>query len=194
MKIGFVGTGRMGNPISQSLLKAGFQLMVADVNKEAYQNLIAMGAKAGASPFEVGQQAELVMTSLPKDEIVQEVIAGPNGILEGAKPGSIILDLSTTSPQTIRQIGREAARRGIDFLDTPVSGGVRKAKNGTLSIMAGGDKRVFEKVKFVLERIGKNIFQLYFFHAFADSLQVRHKELAHGFIFLCTIARIHLFR
>lgn len=132
--------------------------MVLDANQQAYKNLSEKGARVAKSVLEVGQQSELVMTSLPRDEIVQEVIAGPNGVMMGAKPGTIIIDLSTTAPQTIRQIGQEAVKRGIDFLDGPVSGGVTKARAGTLSVMVGGEKRVFEKVKSVLEKIGKNIF------------------------------------
>jgi 3-hydroxyisobutyrate dehydrogenase-like beta-hydroxyacid dehydrogenase len=157
-KIGVVGTGRMGNPISMNLLKAGFKLIVMDVNREAFRNLIAMGAEAAESPLEVGQRAELIITSLPKNEIVQEVIAGPQGILAGAKAGAIVIDMSTTSPMTTRAIGKEATKRGVDFLDAPVSGMVKGAREGTLNIMVGGERTVFEKVRFVLEKIGKGIF------------------------------------
>ena len=158
-QIGFVGTGRMGNPMSQNLLKAGFQLTVLDARKEAFQNLVNMGAKAAGTLLEVAQGADLVITSLPRSEIVQEVIAGPKGILEGAKPGTIVIDMSTTFPQTIRKIGQEAAKKGVDFLDAPVSGGVKGARQGTLSIMVGGDPKVLEKAKSVLEKIG-NIFHV----------------------------------
>jgi 3-hydroxyisobutyrate dehydrogenase-like beta-hydroxyacid dehydrogenase len=150
----------MGNPMSQCLIKAGFQLIVLDAKKETYQNLIAMGAKAAESLREVGQWAELIITSLPRNEIVQEVIAGQQGILAGAKAGTIVIDMSTTSPQTTRFVGQEAAKKGVDFLDAPVSGGVKEARQGTQSIMVGGEERVFEKVKSVLEKMGKNIFHV----------------------------------
>jgi 2-hydroxymethylglutarate dehydrogenase len=158
MRIGFVGTGRIGNPICQNLIRAGFELQVLDVNPEAYRNLIPLKARIASSLREVGQNADIIMTSLPSDEIVKEVIVGQWGILESVKPGCVVLDLSTTSPQTIRGIGAEAAKRGIPFLDSPVSGGVRKAKSATLSIMVGGEKTVFEQVKPVLEKIARNVY------------------------------------
>jgi 2-hydroxymethylglutarate dehydrogenase len=156
-KIGFVGTGRMGNEFSQRLIQAGYEVVVFDVKKEAYKNLITMGAKAAESACEVGQHCELTFTSLPRSEIVQEVIAGPQGILADSKAGSIVVDLSTTLPQTTIFIGKEAAKKGIDFLDAPVSGGVKGVRQGTLSIMVGGEEKVFAKVKPILEKIGKNI-------------------------------------
>jgi 2-hydroxymethylglutarate dehydrogenase len=159
MKIGFIGTGRMGNAVCLNLLKAGFRLTVIDINKESYKNLVAMGAYAAESLSEMGQQSELIMTSLPKDEILQEVIVGENGILTGVNPGTIIIDIGTSSPRTARLIGEKAALKGVDFLDAPVSaGGVEGAKQGTLSIMVGGKRSIFEKVKFVLEKMGNKIF------------------------------------
>ncbi len=159
-KIGFVGTGRMGNPLSQSLIRAGYKVVVLDARKETYQNLIDMGAEAAETPQEVGQRSEIIFTSLPRSEIVQEVIAGQQGILEGAKVGSIVVDLSTTLPKTTLFLGQEAAKKRIDFLDAPVSGGVKGARQKTLSIMVGGEERVFAKVKPVLEKMGKNIFHM----------------------------------
>jgi 2-hydroxymethylglutarate dehydrogenase len=159
MKIGFVGTGRMGNAVCLNLLKAGFQLTVNDVNKESYKNLVAVGARATESLSEMSQQSELIMTSLPKDEIMQEVIGGENGIIAGVNPGTIVIDIGTSSPKTTRLIGERAALKGVDFLDAPVSaGGVEGAKQGTLSIMVGGKRSVFEKVKFVFENMGNKIF------------------------------------
>jgi len=158
MKIGVVGTGRMGNLFSQNLLKAGFQIVVMDVNKTAFQNLITMGAEAADSPMEIGERTELVITSLPKNEIVQEVITGTKGILEGAKPGNILIDMSTTFPLTTRWIGKEASKKGVHFLDAPVSGGPKGAREGTLAIMVGGERKVFEKIRSVLEKIGNKIF------------------------------------
>lgn len=160
IKIGVVGTGHMGNPISQNLIKAGFQLIVMDTNKEALQNLIEMGAKAADSPMDVGKQADFVITSLPKSEIVQQVITGNGGILEGTKAGSVIIDMSTISPLTARLLGEAASKRGVYFLEAPVSGGAKGARQGTLSIMVGGEKKVFEKVVFIFEKIGKHIFHV----------------------------------
>lgn len=158
MKIGVVGTGRMGNLFSQNLLKAGFQIVVMDVNKTAFQNLITMGAEAADSPMEIGERTELVITSLPKNEIVQEVITGTKGILEGAKTGTIVIDMSTTFPLTTRWIGKEASKKGVHFLDAPVSGGPKGAREGTLAIMVGGERKVFEKIRSVLEKIGNKVF------------------------------------
>lgn len=158
MKIGVIGTGRMGNLFSQNLLKAGFKIVVMDVNKAAYQNLIGLGAEAAESPAEVGERTDLIITSLPRNEIVQEVITGTKGILEGAKPGTIIIDMSTTFPLTTRWIGKEASKKGVHFLDAPVSGGPKGAREGTLAIMVGGERKVFEKVESVLEKIGNNVF------------------------------------
>jgi 3-hydroxyisobutyrate dehydrogenase-like beta-hydroxyacid dehydrogenase len=160
MKIGVIGTGRMGNLFSQNLLKAGFELTILDVNKAAYKNLTAMGAEHAESPMEVGQRAELIITSLPKNEIVQEVITGPRGILEGAKAGKIIIDMSTTFPLTTRWIGQEALKKGVDFLDAPVSGGPAGARNATLAIMVGGEKKAFERARPVLEKLGSKIFHV----------------------------------
>ncbi len=158
MKIGFVGTGRMGNAVCLNLLKAGFHLTVMDINKDSYKNLVAMGAHATESLREMGQQSELIMTSLPKDEILQEVVVGENGILTGINPGTIFIDIGTSSPKTTRLIGEKTALKGVEILDAPVSGGVEGAKQGILSIMVGGKRSVFEKVKFVLEKIGNKIY------------------------------------
>jgi len=158
MKIGIVGTGRMGNLFSQNLIKAGLQIVVMDVNKAAYQNLIELGAEAARSPAEVGERAELIITSLPKNEIVQEVITGKGGVLEGAKPGKILVDMSTTFPLTTRWIGKEASEKGVNFLDAPVSGGPKGAREGTLAIMVGGDRKIFQKAKSILQKIGSRVF------------------------------------
>jgi len=158
MKIGIVGTGRMGNLFSQNLIKAGLQIVVMDVNEAAYQNLIELGAEAARSPAEVGERAELIITSLPKNEIVQEVITGKGGVLEGAKPGKILVDMSTTFPLTTRWIGKEASEKGVNFLDAPVSGGPKGAREGTLAIMVGGDRKIFQKAKSILQKIGSRVF------------------------------------
>jgi len=158
MKIGVVGTGRMGNLFSQNLIKAGLQVVVMDVNKAAYENLIGLGAEAARSPAKVAEKAELIITSLPKNEIVQEVITGKEGILEGARPGKILVDMSTTFPLTTRRIGKEASEKGVSFLDAPVSGGPKGAREGTLAIMVGGDRKVFEKARPILEKIGSRVF------------------------------------
>jgi 3-hydroxyisobutyrate dehydrogenase len=148
----------MGNLFSQNLIKAGLQIVVMDVNKAAYENLIGLGAEAAYSPAEVGERTELIITSLPKNEIVQEVITGKEGILQGAKPGNILIDMSTTFPLTTRWLGKEASKKGVNFLDAPVSGGPKGAREGTLAIMVGGERNVFEKARPVLEKIGSRVF------------------------------------
>ncbi len=158
MRIGIVGTGRMGNIFSQNLIKAGLQIVVMDVNQAAYQNLIELGAEAAQSPAEVGAKTELIITSLPRNEIVQEVITGKHGILEGANAGKILVDMSTTFPLTTRWIGKQASEKGVHLLDAPVSGGPKGAREGTLAIMVGGERKIFDKAKTILEKIGSRVF------------------------------------
>jgi 2-hydroxy-3-oxopropionate reductase len=154
MKIGFIGLGVMGKPMSLNLLKAGFSLMVSDINPEPEKDLIAAGAMKGNSPMHIGESCELIFTMLPNSPEVEEVICGENGILEGAKPGSTIIDMSSIDPMVAIRVSEMAASKGVDMLDAPVSGGEPKAIDGTLSIMAGGKEEVFARVKPVLMSMG----------------------------------------
>ena len=147
MKIGFIGLGIMGKPMAKNLLKAGHQLTVFDVVKDSVNELAASGAAAAASAKEASLSCEYIITMLPNSPHVKAAVLGENGVLEGAKKGSILIDMSSISPEVSKEIAAECAKAGVKMLDAPVSGGEPKAIDGTLSIMVGGDKALFESVK-----------------------------------------------
>ena len=157
MKIGFIGTGNMGNPMAANLIKAGHQLTVHDLRREAATNLLEMGANWAASPKAAVPGNEVVLTSLPVPRDVEAVVLGENGILEGASEGQVLFDLSTNSPTMIRRLHEECAARGVTLLDSPVSGGTYGASAGTLAVMVGGDKPTFDRFKPTLEAIGTHV-------------------------------------
>jgi 2-hydroxy-3-oxopropionate reductase len=140
-KIGFIGLGVMGKPMSLNLIKSGYSVMVFDINQEAVNEVVMAGAEQGNSPCHIGENCEVIITMLPNSPQVEEVITGKNGILEGAKPDSVIIDMSSISPIIAVKVCEIAAAKGVEMIDAPVSGGEPKAKDGTLSIMAGGKGR-----------------------------------------------------
>lgn len=150
MKIGFIGLGIMGKPMAKNLLKAGYSLVVYDVVAAAVSEVVAAGATAGTSPKDVAASSELIITMLPNSPHVKTVMLGENGVIEGAKPGSIVVDMSSIAPLASREVATALAEKGIDMLDAPVSGGEPKAIDGTLSVMVGGKEEIFAKVKDVL--------------------------------------------
>ncbi|MDE4085944.1 2-hydroxy-3-oxopropionate reductase [Planococcus maritimus] len=154
--IGFIGLGIMGKPMSLNLLKAGYQVAVNDLSTEAVDTLIGAGARF-ATPAEMGATCDVVITMLPASHHVKQVVLGDNGILTNATPGTVIIDMSSISPVASVEIANEAAKRGVDMIDAPVSGGEPKAIDGTLAIMAGGKESVFESVKDVFECVGSDI-------------------------------------
>ncbi|TDF95573.1 2-hydroxy-3-oxopropionate reductase [Paenibacillus piri] len=156
-RIGFIGLGIMGKPMTLNLLKAGYPVTVYDINKNAVDSLAQSGATAAGSPKEVAERAEIIFTMVPNSSHVREVVLGKNGIVQGAKPGSIIVDMSSITPVASRDIASEAAKFGIDMLDAPVSGGEPKAIDGTLAIMVGGKQDVFDSVKEALACMGKDV-------------------------------------
>ena len=160
MAIGFIGIGVMGREMSINLLKAGHELVIYDIRKEAMADLIRFGAKVASNPKEVAQVSDIILTSLPSPEALEDVVLGKHGLLEGARRGCILIDTSTVSPATIRKIASVAKDRGVEVLDAPVSGGVEGAKAGTLSVMVGGNVEVFERCLEVLRVIGKNIYHV----------------------------------
>jgi 2-hydroxy-3-oxopropionate reductase len=145
MKIGFIGLGIMGKPMSKNLLKAGHQLVVCDIVRAAVEEVVAAGATAAATPKEVAQQTELIITMLPNSPEVKQVLLGANGIVEGARPGSIVADMSSIAPLVSREVAAALAAKGIELLDAPVSGGQPKAIDGTLAVMVGGKQEVFDR-------------------------------------------------
>jgi 2-hydroxy-3-oxopropionate reductase len=153
-KIGFIGLGVMGKPMSLNLIKAGYSVMVFDINQDSVKEVVAAGAKKGNSPSHVGENCKVIITMLPNSPQVEEVIAGDNGVLKGAKSGSVIIDMSSISPIVAKKVSAITLSKGIEMIDAPVSGGEPKAKDGTLSIMAGGKEEVFEEVKDILLSMG----------------------------------------
>ncbi|MFP7492524.1 2-hydroxy-3-oxopropionate reductase [Terribacillus saccharophilus] len=156
-RIGFVGLGIMGKPMALNLMNVGHTLTVNDLNQEAVQALVAAGATAAQSPKEVAENADIIITMLPASHHVQSVVYGENGILAGAKQGSILIDMSSITPAVSVEIAEQASKTGVGFLDAPVSGGEPKAIDGTLAIMVGGKEEVFEKAKSVLFDMGSAV-------------------------------------
>lgn len=154
MKIGFIGLGIMGKPMARNLLRAGHEIVAYDVIPENVQALVKDGAIAAGSSKEVAEQCKLIITMLPNSPHVKSVVLGENGVLEGAKPGTILVDMSSIAPQASQEIEKECAKKGVKMIDAPVSGGEPKAIDGTISIMVGGDKAVFDEVYDVLMNMG----------------------------------------
>lgn len=156
-KIGFIGLGIMGKPMAKNLLRAGYPLVVYDVVPGPVAELAAAGAQAGASCADVAAQSEVVITMLPNSPEVREAVLGPGGVLEGASPGTIVVDMSSIAPLASRELAARLAERGVAMLDAPVSGGEPKAIEGTLAIMVGGPEPVFEEVKEILSKLGASV-------------------------------------
>lgn len=145
MKIGFIGLGIMGRPMARNLVKAGHELVVFDFNKDAVADLVSCGAASADSGKEVASQVEVVITMVPNSPHVRNAVLGKDGVAEGAKPGLVLIDMSSIDPTESKAIGAECAKYGIEMLDCPVSGGEPKAIDGTLSVMCGGKKELFDK-------------------------------------------------
>jgi 2-hydroxy-3-oxopropionate reductase len=155
--IAFIGVGIMGKPMARNLLKAGHKLIVHDKRPEPVADLAAEGAATAGSSAEAARQAEIAITMLPNSPDVKEAVLGPRGILEGARPGLILVDMSSIAPLAAKQVEAKCREKGVSMLDAPVSGGEPKAKDGTLSIMVGGDKAVFDRVSGILGAMGKSV-------------------------------------
>ncbi len=157
MKIGFIGTGNMGKYMVANLIKAGHELTVNDIRKEAAEELLAQGAKWADTPKAVAQASQITISSLPGPKQVEEVALGANGILAGAGKGHYYIDMSTNAPSSIRKVAAAAAPKGIEVLDAPVTGGTRGARRATLTIMVGGNPAAFEFCLPVLKRLGERV-------------------------------------
>jgi 2-hydroxy-3-oxopropionate reductase len=150
----------MGKPMAKNLIKAGYPLVVHNRSRPAVDELVASGAKPAGSPREVAGQCEVLITMLPSSPDVELVALGQAGIVEGARPGLIFLDMSTISPIVSQKVGKDLEARGVRMLDAPVSGGEKGAIDGALSIMVGGDRAVFDQVLPILQAMGKTITHL----------------------------------
>jgi len=144
MKIGFIGLGIMGKPMAKNLIKAGYELVVSDINKEAVDELNALGAETAATPAEVVSKTQKVITMLPNSPEVKQVALGEGGLIEGATEGSVLIDMSSIAPLASREIAAALGEKGMEMLDAPVSGGEPKAIEGTIAVMVGGKKEIFD--------------------------------------------------
>lgn len=155
-RVGFIGLGIMGKPMALNIVKAGYDVTVNDLNTESVETLVQAGAVFG-TPADMGATCDVIITMLPASHHVEQVVLGENGLLQTATAGTILIDMSSISPIASVEIANQAALRGVEMLDAPVSGGEPKAIDGTLSIMVGGKETVFETVKPLLEVVGASV-------------------------------------
>ncbi len=155
--IGFIGLGIMGKPMARNLLKAGYPLTVYDIVPDKAEDVVEAGAKAGSSSKDVAEKSEIVITMLPNSPEVKEAVLGKNGVLEGAKPGTILIDMSSIAPLASKEVAEKAKEKGVTVLDAPVSGGEPKAVEGTLAIMVGGPQETFDEVEDILSVMGASV-------------------------------------
>ena len=156
-QLGFVGLGIMGRPMARNLLKAGYSLTVYDIVGEAVEELVGDGATAASSSLEVAAASDKTITMLPDSADSEKAILGAGGVLEGAKAGSVIIDMSSIAPLVSQKIAAECAAKGVEMLDAPVSGGEPGAVAGTLAIMVGGKQAVFDQNEELLKVMGGNV-------------------------------------
>jgi 3-hydroxyisobutyrate dehydrogenase-like beta-hydroxyacid dehydrogenase len=157
--IGFIGLGLMGKPMAQNLLRAGFPLAVWNRTKSKADDLVRAGAKLAENPREVAEQSDVLITIVSDPPALEEVLFG-SGALQALRKGTILIDSSTVSPETARRVAAACAERGVDFLDAPVTGGTWGAEKGELVFMIGGEAKVLDRAKPVLEAMGKRFFLL----------------------------------
>ena len=158
MKVGFIGLGVMGGPMAANILKGGHSLTVFDLNPASVATLTAAGAKAAASPRDVGAASDIVVTMLPLPSHVEQVYLGPNGVAEGMARGGLVIDMSTIDPQTSKRVGKALRERGIAMVDSPVGKTSEHAVTGTLTLMVGGDPADIARAKPVLDCMGNQTF------------------------------------
>jgi len=155
--IGFIGLGIMGNPMAKNLIKAGYPLVVYDRNPPKVQDVVAAGAQPGLSSRDVAARSQVLITMLTDTPNVEAVVLGPDGVMEGIRPGATYIDMSSISPMFTRRLSQQMADKGVDMLDAPVSGGHTGAVNATLSIMVGGKQEVFARCLPIFQALGKTI-------------------------------------
>ena len=158
--IGFVGTGAMGAPMAQNLLKAGYPLVVYDLKDKAMEGLAKAGAEKAFSARELASRSSVVITMLPASPDVEAAVLGPEGVIEEAKSGDIVIDMSSSYPTSTKMLCEQLAVKGIRMLDAPVSGGTKGAREGTLAIMVGGEEKDYEECRPILEAMGQNVYHL----------------------------------
>ncbi len=156
--VGFIGLGNMGGGMSANIQRAGHPMVVYDLREEAAKPLLEGGARLANSPAEVAELSDVVFTSLPGPKEVEAVALGSQGILEGIRPGSIYVDLSSSRPSLIRQMEPTFRQKGIHILDAPVSGGKTGAASGDLAVMVGGEREIFDRIRPILDSFGDKVF------------------------------------
>ncbi len=156
-KIGFVGVGIMGKPMAKNLIDAGYKLVVYDIVEKALNEVVEHGAERGTSPKNIAEKSDIIITMLPNSPDVKKVVLGENGVIEGLREGQILIDMSSIAPLVSRKVAKELTKKGVEMLDAPVSGGQEKAEAGTLAIMVGGRKEVFEECKEILDVMGGSV-------------------------------------
>jgi len=156
-KIGFIGLGLMGSGMSMNLVKAGFPVTVWNRTASKMEPLLEAGAKGAGSPKEVAENSDIVVSIVTDSQDVEEVILGPEGAIHGARPGAVVIDMSTISPSVTRRIAEELGEKGVGMLDAPVSGGAIGARDGTLSIMVGGEDETFQECLPIFEAMGRTV-------------------------------------
>lgn len=157
MKIGFIGLGIMGKPMSKNLVKKGYDLVVNDRNEAAVAELVALGAESANSAKEVAEKSDVIITMLPNSPHVLSVCLGENGIIEGVRKGTAVIDMSSIAPLKSREVNEAFAAIGVEFLDAPVSGGEPKAIDGTMSVMVGGKKETFDKYYDIMKAMAGSV-------------------------------------
>lgn len=159
MRVGYIGLGNLGVHLATSLQRNGFDLTVNDIRKESAKDLIAMGAKWADTPAELASNVDIVITCLPSPAVVKKVLLGDDGVLSTLKSGGVWMEMSTNDRHVIEEIAEIAAAKGIDTLESPVTGGVHKAASGKITVLIGGDKAVYDKCQKVIEAVGgKNFY------------------------------------
>lgn len=156
--VGFIGLGNMGGGMSANIQRAGYPMVVSDLREEVAKPLLEGGARLANSPAEVASLCDITFTSLPGPKEVEAVATGAEGILEGIRPGSIYVDLSSSRPTLIRELEPIFRQKGCHVLDAPVSGGKTGADSGNLAVMVGGDREIFERIKPILDSFGDKVF------------------------------------
>ncbi|MEM2992881.1 MAG: NAD(P)-dependent oxidoreductase [Candidatus Caldarchaeum sp.] len=159
-RVGFIGLGLMGKPMAKNLLRHGFKMAVFNRSKAPMEELASLGATPCGSSKEVAESSECVITMLPDEKAVEQVLLGRGGVLEGLAPGCVVVDMSTVSPGFSREMARRVEEKGGEMLDAPVSGSTMAAEQGALTIMVGGKPEIFEKIRPVFEAMGKNIYYM----------------------------------
>lgn len=157
MRVGFIGLGIMGKQMASNLIKNGYQLVVFNRSREPVEELSSLGAKSVASPKDVAINSDVLIDIVTDAPDVEEVLLGKNGVIEGARKGLVVIDMSTNSPTFAKSLYSRIAKDGVEFLDAPVSGGDKGAREATLTIMVGGKREVFEKASPILNCMGKTV-------------------------------------